>query len=244
MSRYLRDSKAFFLHIPRTGGTWVFDTMNILGVHSKRWMTLPISLPKNHVLLSHMSPEGMKKVDYIFAFVRNPIAYYESVWKLISIGDRGNRFGDRFGTENLRPHWLWHPHMSVTRHYNPDFNRWVEAVLKHEPCWYTRLIESYVGPEGAEFCDFIGRTETLNEDLLNVLEGLGYEKQIAPHREEILKKGRVHNIDREMDWDPELKRRVEETERLVTARFYDGDNFHHKRYRERIRSWRQRTCGW
>ena len=54
-------------------------------------------------------------------------------------------------------------------------NDWIHEVMDREPCWVTRLYESYIGPEGGEFLQYVGRTEHLTEHLTVVLRRLGYE---------------------------------------------------------------------
>jgi hypothetical protein len=169
-----------------------------------------------------MSRKDMAKVNFVFAFVRHPIAYYESVWKWMS---RKNY------SRLIRKRWRWHPHRTAVMQYRraSGFNDWVCRMLKNRPCWYTRLVEQYVGPEGGEFCDFIGRTETLIEDFMLLLNELGYNEQVPPENE--LRCMERHNsIDMRIVWDRKLQAQVLQQEVLVLNRFYEGTNLERRWY--------------
>jgi hypothetical protein len=155
----------------------------------------------------------MTQVDYIAAFVRHPKSYYESVWKFIASRGNAKRL-------YLIRHWRWHPHRVAARLYEPDFNDWVARMLDERPCWVTRLYEQYVGPEGGEFVDFIGRTETLENDFIKLMKGLGYPANGWKERLQTL--GRRNAVPRKIEWDEGLLQRMLTTERLVINCFYEG----------------------
>ncbi len=209
--RYLPDSKALFLHIPRTGGVWVNKALNVLQIkHNITWRKdIPIKIPRNHQLILHLPIKRLCSVSFRFAFVRHPIAYYESVWKWLNVGIQ------------MRRHWKWHPFLSAHKLYSPDFNQWIRRMLDEESAWYTRLVESYVGPKGGEFVDYIGKTETLSTDLKKVLVKLGYAEQVSKHWAEVEKLQRIHEIKQNVQWNMRLKKRILATECLVIKRFYE-----------------------
>lgn len=209
MARYLLESKALFLHVPRTGGSWVERAIDLCQIKRVGWLEKqPLYLPRKHCLLSHYHRTEMAKVDYVFAFVRHPVAYYESVWKWLG---RNRNF--------MQSHWRWHPHRAAGELYRPEFDDWVDAMLTNEPLWCTRLFEQYVGPPGGEFCNYIGRTETLARDFREVMEHLGHEENVKLHRPELEALGKVNNIDRKLSWSAPLLAKVLETERSVIERF-------------------------
>lgn len=215
MARYLTKSRALFQHVPRTGGSWVEKAIDLCGIERVGWLEKqPPWLPRKHALLGHYHRRPLARVEFVFAFVRHPIPYYESTWKWL----RAN------GAEFMQKHWTWHPHMTAARHYHSDFNRWVEAMLNEEPLWYTRLIEQYVGPEGGEFVDWIGRTETMTVDLPVLLESLGYRAEVKRYRDELQALSNTNVIPERIDWSPGLPARVERAERSVIERFCTGTN--------------------
>jgi hypothetical protein len=214
MSLYLPDAKALFLHIPRTGGTWFESAMPKIGIETKYWRSwLSTSrhnhqLAANHCLLSHYHPTELLNVERVFCFVRHPQAYYESVWKWLGVG-------------RLRSWWRWHPFAAAKQLYTPDFNEWVLLMIEQQPAWYTRLLLSYIGPNGGEHCFFVGRQERLVNDTASVLKKLGY-KLTRRQRKTLRQIGLVNNITRRVNWQPRVLRRMLATERLVEERFYGG----------------------
>ncbi len=211
MARYLVDTKAVFLHIPRTGGTWIRDALGVLGVHAGPYSLTEQNLPKNHCYLGHYfrAPYSKKDTNFIIAIVRHPIAYYESVWKWIT-----------YSRGRMRGRWSWHPYMTASRLYSTDFNVWVEIMLREEPAWYTRMVELFVGPAGGEFCDYIGRTETLENDFHAILLHLGYHKEVEDGWQSVKSMGRRNNYNHSIVWNPDLKEKILISERLVIDRFY------------------------
>jgi hypothetical protein len=132
-------------------------------------------LPHGHCLLGHYPRLKRVGIKYILTFVRHPIAYYESVWKWLTnnIAPRNNRF------RRMLRYWRWHPFKSAAFYYSDDFNIWVQRMIDSDPMWYTRMVENYVGPPGGEFVDFIGRTETLQSDLIQALTVMGCENLVT-----------------------------------------------------------------
>ena len=214
MARYLKKARALFQHIPRTGGSWVEKAIDLCGVARIGWLEKqPPWIPRKHALLSHYYHKPMAEVEFVFAFVRHPIPYYESVWKWL---------GKNGGTKIMRPAWTWHPHATAARWYQPDFDDWLYLMLEKEPLWYTRLIEQYVGPRGGEYCNFIGRTEHLLGDFCQVMNSLGYVEQVEHNQDGLSKMGRRNVINQDIEWSPDLKAKMLETEQIVIERFYAG----------------------
>ena len=217
MARYLRKNGDLFQHIPRTGGTWIENALRLSGIGCSRWISSaqPLNYATKHCLLGLYYKEYYNVVNRVFSFVRHPIPYYASVWKWMT---------QHHGVNCMKERWTWHPHLTVAKLYQPNFNDWVFMMLKKEPLWYTRLLENYVGPKGGEFCNYIGRTETLTTDFCEVMEWLGYEKEIETNRETLCSSGKLNaSVGSPVEWSAELKAEVVETERLVIERFY-GDN--------------------
>ena len=153
MGRYYPRQRLLFVHIPRTGGTWAAEALDSTGMRKGRWKDNdPFWVCKGHRLF--LQSRRFVRVSYFATFVRHPLAYYESVWKWLTANGGINAFVRR---------WRWHPHLAAARllKLGMGFDDWVAAILASEPCWYTRLLENYVGPPGGETCDFIGRTEYL-----------------------------------------------------------------------------------
>jgi len=227
MARLLSKEGVLFQHIPRTGGTWIEKVLDELkGVKVVGWYSKqPKWLPKKHCLLSHYYRSSIHQVRWIWANVRYPIAYYESVWKWLKRSTRSIK---------VETKWTWHPHAKAAHWYKEcldgTFNDWIYLMLEKEPGWYTRLIESYVGPDGGEFCDYIGRTEFLFDDFIDAMKRFGYESEVEKSLEAIkaVKKANTTSTDR-IEWDDDLKCWMLRSEKLMIDRFY-GDNANRRCY--------------
>lgn len=212
MSLYLKKHKAVFLHVPRTGGNWVRNVLRRIAEMPARnfYGTIPEHIDRKHACLSHKDRRKMARVKYIFAFVRHPVSYYESVWKWL------NR--DARKRSAKQPNWAirrrWHPFRDVAKLWDQEFNVWVARVLEDVPAFATRLFEMYVGPEGAPFVDFIGRLENIKEDMEVVLSRLGNPMELDNVT------GKINAIDKDVSWDDYLLERVLKIERPTIERFY------------------------
>lgn len=189
--------------------------------------------PRKHTILPHYDPALLTKVDFIFAFVRHPESYYKSVW----------RFTRR--AVNVRPEemkeWAFRRgnpsaiNEAVNR-WKPDFDEWIEELLENEPCWMTRWFERYLGPYRGEFCHFIGRTKTLEQDVEKVMELLEYGEQWGDAQPEIAKivmaKNSVHLYQAPLiKWKPDLLERMLRNERVLLRRFYGEETKWKRIYR-------------
>jgi len=219
MARYLPDTKTLIQHIPRCAGTFVEKAIEAADIKFVRWVSKQASwLPKKHSMLNHYHRNQMARVENVAAFVRHPITYYESVFKWLT-RMKGKHKG-------MHDHWRWHPHKTADHWYeeaNGHFDDWVWLILRKEPMWYTRMIEQYVGPDGGEFCDFIGRTESVAADLADLLTHLGYS--FKPHAFASVE--RKNAIVSDLVWKGSLKDDVLAVERLVVERFY-GDRINER----------------
>lgn len=171
MTRYLKKSKALFVHIPRTGGMWVNSALTAANISVSRWnQTFATSLPKKHALISHVPPDNRASVNVSFSFVRHPLDYYKSVWTYLKTKGAGNR-------QKMLEDFSWHPFQKPIEQWSEgiDFVSWCLRMCEHEPGWMARLVDLYVGPAGGEFCRYIGRTEKLEEDFCSIMSLLGYE---------------------------------------------------------------------
>ena len=202
MSVSLGGSGALFLHIPKTGGTWVEKTLERIGIETEQAETI------EGVTFRH-SPLPMIRQNYpfVFTFVRHPLHWYESWWKF------------QAGTWTVFEPGVWHPQRVLERCQSDDFSEFIRLMIEQQPGYVSRMYEWFIGPPGHDFVQFVGRQEDLAEDLIAVLTTLDYEVDAAAIR----RSARANESQKrhgEPAWDPELRRRVLELEAPAIRRFY------------------------
>lgn len=220
IARLITDTNAFFLHLPRCGGTWVEEAMQLMELPTKPWLEkLRIRVPRKHALLAHLQREELAGVKYIYSFVRHPTTYYETTWRyLMSTSPKQRRL--------MLERWDWHPKRSSCEFFKRNFNRWADHMITHQGNWVTRLYEAYLGPPGGEFVNFIGRRENLLNDYCILMNGLGYAEKVKQCRGALGQLGLVNqrrNVP--LEWDPQTLQRVSHEERLAIDRFYGGISY-------------------
>jgi len=143
-------SNSVFLHIPKTGGTWVTSVMREAGLIKKKliyedpYMSSEGVAPSNHTILK---PEDSQPV--VFSFVRHPLTWYRSYWAW-----KSRMFG-------------WNPYNALDKKCgHPDFIQFIHRVITSYPEGY--LGEMY--PFFTNHCTHIGRYENLQADFLKFLE--------------------------------------------------------------------------
>lgn len=227
MARFLKKSNALFQHIPRTGGTWIEQAIDLLEIDHLKWVDRQVgNIPNKHALLGHYVRRERRKVDFSFTFVRHPISYYEAIWLWL---------------KGLPPHkvnylletWSWHPKVEPACAFSQSdsFTGFCRRMLEDSPCWVTRLFEWYCGPEGGEIVNWIGRTETLQSDFQQVMRLLGYENKLQQVDLNSLGKVNSHRCKQRPVWDLGLKNELERLEKRVIRRFYGSQNMSRRVYR-------------
>lgn len=145
-----------FLHVPKTGGSWVKQAIFAAGIpareHSRDGYT--------HLGISDCPQPGL----FRFAFVRNPLGLYRSYWQFkMTVGwDAANTLDQRCRSD--------------------DFATFVTSVLASFPGVYAQSLRDYVGPPEAPI-EFIGRFENLVEDLVQALTLAGEHFDAAAVRQ-------------------------------------------------------------
>jgi hypothetical protein len=155
------------------------------------------------------------------------LSYYESIWNYY-----------RQHSKEVTAAWisngLWESDRFVTRHFRSTFNEWIEVVLEKEPGFVTRVYEQFLGMEGAETCQYIGRMETLREDFAQVMSLLGLGWKVEQCKDEIERLGIVRHkksgTGPPIKWATDLRLGMEKSERLAIERFYGPKTLHKRAY--------------
>jgi hypothetical protein len=144
---------AVFLHVPKTGGTWVRAAVRASGVAFEEYFVDG----DQHGDLSYCPhPDKFK-----FAFVRHPYTLYRSYWRF-----KMGRFGNAAQWDPRNP-------------FDADcaacsFEQFVCNVLAKYPGWCSRMFEDYTGVRDHQI-EFVGRFESLADDLVSALRLAGEE---------------------------------------------------------------------
>jgi hypothetical protein len=186
--------RAIFLHVPKTGGTWVKAAAANAGLRFEEHLVDG----DIHGDLSYCPfPDR-----FIFAFVREPLSLYKAYW----------RFKLKQGWDERSP---FDKDCKA-----PTFAAFVENVLRREPAWCTRMFEGYVGPPEREI-DFVGRYESLADDLVEALRlsGAAFDEQALRATAPVNVSGVPHALSA---CSAELADRVQLSEHRAIRRFgYD-----------------------
>lgn len=207
MSLYLPELNAVFVAIPKTGSQWVRRVLAESGA-----TCAPAGGPGDHNLPGTYGrggpgePTGNRR----FCFVRHPLEWYESVWRGLH-----SSWPDRRPVKPLHRERTWSPIRLVTYTAGArTFDEFVRAVLSEQPGFWSRMCEWYAGPPGAPAVDYVGRCENLADDLRIILTALGWKRRPA-------ETPRVNESETPAPvWNPELRERVLESERVGVNRWY------------------------
>lgn len=185
------------LHVPKTGGTWVWRALEAAGVKIE-----VLGLPPPDPRTNHW---GLRETEqyadrFTIAFVRHPLGWWRSLWAYrMSTGwDPQRRVDGLVGSE--------------------DFDTFIERVVERLPGHLETEFARYIGPPSQPIA-FVGRYEVLVDDLVRALRAAGEEFD-----EQVL---RSHPPDNVADYErfPALYRqdlagRLAASEHAVINRFY------------------------
>jgi hypothetical protein len=125
MSVHLLDLNALFLHIPKTGGSWVEKTLGEAGLRIEQPATIE-GVTYRHCLVSMFKD----RYPFVFTFVRHPLRWYESWWKFQA--DIWREFEPG----------VWHPQRTLEACRADDFSEWLmgpDRCLGISPTGFSRI---------------------------------------------------------------------------------------------------------
>jgi hypothetical protein len=218
--------KAVFLHLPKTGGTFirkVFRSLDLVRFNfsrdhadMKRVINIYDHYPGNYWCRSIQFGGNVQKhinQSFKFCFVRHPFDWYASYWRFNT--DLGWR---SFIPQNKRTRWgfkydTWHPLAPLEEHAINNFSEFMDRVIQHKPGFLTNLYHAYAMPE---HIDFVGKQENLVEDISTVLSRLNVQHDIS----EIKKLKHENKSKTKMpEWKHEHKEKIFELEKAVFEKY-------------------------
>jgi len=220
----LLKNNAVFLHVPKTVGTWVtqcIDSLDLLECHiaSKHadverinnfWRHYPYFYIRKSLSRSPRVQHEVNKA-FKFCFVRHPWDWVQSYYRFAKqegfpkwggVGPNWRKFGNS----------NWHPCEPLYDLKHDTFNNFLHDLVTKRPGFVHELFSWYSGNE----VDFIGKQETLENDLISVLRQAGIhvnEKKIRSQ-----KKINVSGRD-ELNADPDLVREFHRVEYPTLVRY-------------------------
>lgn len=142
---------SIFLHIPRTGGSWVRQAIKNAGIPTREVGAGSDFAQNAHNRYVRVDRTG----TFTFAFVRHPLTWYSSFW-------------------SCRMEQGWKQDDSADPFMSPSFERFVGNVVRGFPGHVSWRYEHYIGP-GSGVLDFVGKMENLASDLVKALRLAGEE---------------------------------------------------------------------
>lgn len=201
--------RSVFIHIPKTGGTWVRAAVQKAGIPTNEIIAFRESHINTQVIagsihapFSDVEPQSRPS----FAFVRHPFTYYQSYWAY--------------------KRWFrgWNEVHGVDRLCASDsFSEFVQAVVTHRPGWVSKLYTQYLDHknEGHGSVTYIGRMESLVDDLVHVLRQFG--EQFDEHAlRSVPPKNKAAHDERWRDscqLTPEIMQLIAQSEAVAMQRF-------------------------
>lgn len=187
--------KSVFYHIPKTGGTWVNHVLKQMFIKTREYKEERHRSPVLNLRLEHISPlHADKKVvgDRIsFAFVRNPVTWYQSFWK----------YKDKSRWDE--------PH---ARYSDTSFNGFMKKIMNISPGFLTDTYKEF------KDVDFMGKQENLKEDLLTFLIATGEDVRRSDLIEKTPPMNTTPNS--KCLYDPEVLEDMKELEKWIFKKYY------------------------
>jgi len=128
----------------------------------------------------------------MFCFVRNPLTWYESWFKYMRMPER-----NWFNWGNSKDLYNWHPNSVLNNLGGESFSDFVSNVNSKRPGYVSELFGWYTQSK----IDFIGKQESLADDLIKVLKAMKIEFD-----ENFIKDFRKVNVSTrtELTWPQEI----------------------------------------
>jgi hypothetical protein len=197
-----------FLHIPKTGGSWVTEVLEREGLIRRRFAHEHAGIDLALTWLSRR--RWLNRQPSMFCFVRHPLAWYESYYSYMSNPDVAWR---SWGRSASGPGRKWHPNFMLNGCGAPEFNEFVRNVIRRRPGYVSELFGWYDKPPIL----FVGRQENLANDLATALRLCG-----AEFDEEAVRSAAPVNVSARasaLEWDPAIRKELIQLEYAAIRRY-------------------------
>tara|TARA_R110000824_G_C15225590_1_gene678003 strand:- start:2362 stop:3711 length:1350 start_codon:yes stop_codon:yes gene_type:complete len=208
--------KSIFIHIPKTGGTWVRRAIEASMGIEKDSSEIKISGIDHWGKTAHAKVQKIKRElgesledRYLFSFVRKPLDLLKS-----------------FYISKIYPELVDFEDYKETNDKKISFK---EFVYGKDLSFATKLYIKYLEmPKGIfPHVDYIGRTENLKEDLIEALEMAGedFDKDVIRNMPPIRQGASLENAKEVIECDDEVLDFIREGEELAYRIFYSDDHY-------------------
>lgn len=190
MAIYFPDQNALLLLVPKTGSTWVRSVLEDMNLNIE---IVGDAKMRHHDQLSYFDRDNY---SFVGAFIRNPISWYQSYW-------------------SYRMEKGWRPQYEIDSLCADDnFEQFIRNVTTKMPGALTNIYSSYIS-SADEPIDFIGKQESLSEDLCAFLRLIG----IFVDESFFQKYGLINNTNTKADLTSELEELITLSEWETMKRF-------------------------
>ena len=208
--------KSIFIHIPKTGGTWVRRAIEASMGIEKDSSEIKISGIDHWGKTAHANLHAVKKElkesledRYLFSFVRKPLDLLKS-----------------FYISKIYPELV---DFEDYRETNDEKISFKEFVHHKGLAFATKLYISYLrAPMGIfPYVDYIGRTENLKEDLIEALEiaGEDFDKDVIRNMPPVRQGASLEKAKEVIECDDEILSFIRGGEELAYRIFYSDNHY-------------------
>lgn len=230
---------AIFLHVPKTGGSWVTDVLVRQGLVRKQFGHIHADWVRAMVYtdtartVARTTYEWCKSQVPTWIKAGRPLqrikhrtltsqqCYKPFVFCFVRHPLDWYESWWRYMSQRSGHDWSqetdlhgWHPCQAIKATGDASFDQFLRNVLHTRPGFVHELYAMYAQPG----IDFVGRQEQLSQDLIRVLRLLN-----VSFDEQAIQQAAPVNVSRRPgstpQWDPEIRREVEKTEYPTLLRF-------------------------
>jgi len=187
--------KMAYIHVPKTGGTWLMQALEAVGI---RYKVIAEGAA------SHVHWNGMPPRPFRFGFVRYPPTWYLSYWSYV-------RHTEHPVSDNP---------LDTAVLECDDFPAFVDVACSRLRGFLSDMYEVYLGPPGE--IEFVGRYENLRDDLITALQLSGECQDWKPEDFDPIRELAPVNVSSKSTntITPDLEARIVENEKRTMERFY------------------------